>query len=134
MVKRVIIRGGASSAMIVSLPGYDAETATLNQTCFDSRWSGLIPFLSGQISRTGTGTSSASFGQTLDQPPLFVGHVQAIGASGTPTTTFGTTPYKLQASSDEYFLVDVGVAGMNFSVNGWGNSILRLTYTLFKRP
>lgn len=137
MTQRVLIQGGQAAAMTVSLPGIDVTTANCDQTCFDSRWSGLTPFMKGTIAVQGGSnnvSASLSFGQTLDAPPLFFGYGQIIGTNGQPTTAFGTTPYMLRGNGiDEWFYVGVGTSSLTVMVNGWGNSLVRFTFSLFKR-
>ncbi|MCK1543435.1 hypothetical protein IVB12_16075 [Bradyrhizobium sp. 179] len=139
MVQRVLIQGGQSAAMTVSLPGIEVTTADCNQTCFDSRWSGLTPFMKGTVQVNGVNgqnaAASVGFGQTLDAPPLFFGYAQTLSPSnGQPLGDFGTTPYMLRGNGiDEWFYVGVGTSSLTFMVNGWGGSILRLTFSLFKR-
>jgi hypothetical protein len=137
MVQRVLIQGGQAAAMTVSLPGVDVTTADCNQTCFDSRWSGLTPYMKGTIGvqgGSGNAFSQLSFGETLDAPPLFFGFGQIIGANGQPTTTFGTTPYMLRGNgTDEWFYIGVTNSVLTAMVNGWGASYIRFTFSLFKR-
>lgn len=138
MVQRVLIKGGQAAAMTVSLPGVDVTTADCNQTCFDSRWSGLTPYMKGTVAVQGSNSGNAfaqvSFGETLDAPPLFFGYGQIITSSGQPTSSFGTTPYMLRGNgTDEWFYVGVSTNALTWMVNGWGASIVRLTFSLFKR-
>jgi hypothetical protein len=139
MVKRVLIQGGQAAAMTVSLPGIDVTTADCNQTCFDSRWSGLTPYMKGTVQLTGSNGGNVfqqiSFGENLDAPPLFFGFGQLINpATGQPTSPVGTTPYMLRGNgTDEWFYVGIATNSLTFMVNGWGASIVRLTFSLFKR-
>ena len=133
MVNRVLIAGGVNAVMSVSLPGFDVLTANCDQMCFDSRWAGLIPFMTG-VADTSGGSLTVNFGVTLDVPPMFVGaYVQII--SGVEQTTYGNTPTLYRGGgTDQWFYVNTTVSNMNFVVHGWGTTIWRLHYTLFKRP
>jgi hypothetical protein len=137
MVQRVLIKGGQAAAMTVSLPGVDVTTADCNQTCFDSRWSGLTPYMKGTIFVQGTNggnaAASLSFGETLDAPPLFFGFGQ-IYSGGVPLGDLGTTPYMLRGNgTDEWFYVGVSTSSLSVMVNGWGASLVGFRFSLFKR-
>lgn len=135
MVQRVLIQGGQAAAMTVSLPAIDVTVADCNQTCFDSRWSGLNPFMKGSVAVSNGGSAGVGYGQTLDVPPLFFGYGQIINPSnGQPTNEFGTTCYMLRGNGiDEWFYASVGTSGISFAVNGWTNLTVRFTFALYKR-
>ncbi|ETR75920.1 hypothetical protein X566_20200 [Afipia sp. P52-10] len=71
MVKRVLMRGGISSALRVSLPGFDVETANLSQLAFDARFANLQVYTKGAVTIGGGNVAySFSFGETLPAAPL----------------------------------------------------------------
>lgn len=71
MVDRVLIRGGASAAMRVSLPGFDVNTANLSQLAFDARFANLEVYRKGAVSISGSNAvNSFPFGETLSAAPL----------------------------------------------------------------
>lgn len=130
MVARVLIQGGVASAMRVSFPGYDVNTADLNQTCFDSRWSGSTVYLKGQVDVASNSNTTVSFGETLSAPPMFVGTAR----SAITPTAYGNTMFFFKGNGiDQWFYVSVTTSYLFWSVNGLGGT-WRLTYALFKRP
>lgn len=86
MVDRVLIRGGQSAAMRVSLPGYDVQTANISQLAFDARFANLLVYRRGTVAITGSGADNfIPFGETLDKPPLgffIMGHFPSFGING----------------------------------------------------
>lgn len=133
MVQRVLIRGGDASAMRVSLPGYDVNSATIDQTCFDSRWSGLVPYLRGQVSSASDAAATVYFGETLAAPPLFLGHFQNT-FNGAPITVFANTCTMFRGGgTDQWWYVIVTQSYLQFRAKS-GGQVARLTYTLLKRP
>jgi hypothetical protein len=135
MVARVLIQGGVDNAMRVSKPGIDVETANIDQTVFDSRWSGLIPYMKGTINALGGGGGTINFGETLDAAPLFVGYFQnTITFGGSAVTAFGNTPVMLTGPGAYWYYVLVTPSNIQYSTAGIGGQTSRLTFTLFKRP
>ena len=133
MVNRVLIQAGQAAAMRVSLPGYDVASATPDQTCFDSRWSGFIPYLKGTAQSSNDAVVTVNFGETLDVAPFFSGYGQTMNG-GVPTTAYGNTPFMLRgAGTDNWLYVLTTTSYMQFRAK-YGGSIFRLTYQLFKRP
>ncbi|WP_338821453.1 hypothetical protein WDM22_22160 [Bradyrhizobium septentrionale] len=74
MTQRVFMQGGASARLVVSKPGVDAALANLDQTVFDSRWSGHQFYLSGTLDSINDNTAQLNFGETLDAPPFMLGY------------------------------------------------------------
>ncbi|MCW2195025.1 hypothetical protein AB7M45_007798 [Bradyrhizobium elkanii] len=74
MTQRVLLQGGASAKLVVSKPGIDATVANLDQTVFDSRWSGHQFYLSGTLDSINDSTAQLNFGETLDAPPFMLGY------------------------------------------------------------
>ncbi|WP_407122736.1 hypothetical protein [Bradyrhizobium sp. STM 3561] len=129
----MLIKGGASAAMTVSLPGYDVTTADITQTCFDSRWSGLVPYLRGTIDDINDGGATVSFGETLAEIPLFIGHFKTL-SGGVPTTTYANTCTMFRGNgTDQWWYAEVGTSYLKFRAK-FGSQASRLYYTLFKRP
>lgn len=134
MVGRVLIQGGAASAMRVSFPGYDVNSADLNQTCFDSRWSGCTFYMKGSVVVANNSNTTVNFGETLTEPPVFTGHARQVNASNVPTNTFGNTMNFFKGNGlDIWLYVSVSTSSIFFSVNGY-SGYFRFTYLLFKRP
>jgi hypothetical protein len=133
MVQRVLIQGGAAATMRCSLPGYDVVSATPDQTCFDARWSGFIPYIKGVVQSSNDVAATVGFGETLDVAPFFAGHAQVM-AGGVPTSVYGNTPFMLRGGgTDQWVYVITTTSYMQFRAR-YGGSIFQLTYTLFKRP
>jgi hypothetical protein len=134
MVKRVSIRGGQSAAMTVSLPGVDVTNATINQTCFDSRWSGYTPYAIGQIVSGNDNPSMFFFPETLDQPPMCLCHFATLGPSGAPAGGAGEfTPTMLRGNgTDQWWYVLVTANFLQFR-SKFGGQNSRLTFSLFRR-
>lgn len=133
MVNRVLIQGGQAAAMRVSLPGYDVNSATPDQTCFDSRWSGFIPYLKGTVQGANDVAVTVNFGETLDVAPFFSGYGQSM-SGGVPTTSYGNTPFMLRGGgTDQWLYVLTTTSYMQLRVK-YGAQAFRLTYQLFKRP
>jgi hypothetical protein len=132
VTQRVLIQGGQASAMRVSMPGIDVTTADVDQTVFDSRWSGLIPYRTGQLTSVSQSTSTFSFGETLDQPPMCVCHFVTL-ANGSPTSTFRNTPTIFRGNDvNNWWYVVVSTSYVQFN-SLFGNQASLLTFTLFKR-
>ncbi|MCP1852783.1 MULTISPECIES: hypothetical protein [unclassified Bradyrhizobium] len=74
MTQRVLLQGGAGAKLVVSKPGIDASVANLDQTVFDSRWSGHQFYLSGTLDSINDSTAQLNFGETLDAPPFMLGY------------------------------------------------------------
>lgn len=139
MAGRVLIQGGNNAAMLVSLPGFDVNSANIDQTCFDSRWSGLNPYRAGAtLDATANGpTAVSSFGETLDLPPLFIGGFRNINSSGVPLSDYMTQPYFYRGGGTDYWwYVVTTTSNIQFQVfdNTGGSTFWRLYYTLFRRP
>ena len=139
MVDRVLIQVGDQGEMRVSLPGADVNTANIDQTCFDSRWSGLIPYFTGAVDifgGAGQGSASMSFGETLDQPPIFMGWFNTTnGPGGAYFDGNGFTPTMVRGGGQDYwYYVNPTTTGCLFSLGGFNNTWGRFTFTLFKRP
>jgi hypothetical protein len=133
MVQRVLIQGGAAATMRCSLPGYDVVSANPDQTCFDARWSGFIPYIKGVVQSASDVAATVGFGETLDVAPFFAGYAQAM-AGGVPTSGFGNTPFMLRGGgTDQWVYVITTTSYMQFRAN-YGGQTFQLTYTLFKRP
>jgi hypothetical protein len=133
MVQRVLIQGGAAATMRCSLPGYDVVSATPDQTCFDARWSGFIPYIKGVVQGANDVPVTVGFGETLDVAPFFAGYTQDI-FGGAPTTAFGNTPFMLRGGGiDQWIYVLTTTSYMQLRVK-YNTNTFRLTYTLFKRP
>lgn len=133
MVKRVLIRGGQSAAMLVSLPGVDVGSATINQTCFDSRWSGYTPYAIGKLTSFNDNPAMFNFGETLDQPPLCLSNFVILNGSGLPSTTFSNTPAMLRGGGiDQWWYVLCTTQFLQFRAK-FGGSAATLSFSLFKR-
>jgi hypothetical protein len=133
MVKRVSIRGGQSAAMTVSLPGVDVSNATINQTCFDSRWSGYTPFAIGQLTSQNDNAAVFYFPQTLDQPPMCLCHFATLLPSGAPTGIAEFSPSMLRGNgTDQWWYVSVDTNALLFRAK-FSNVVSRLTFSLFRR-
>lgn len=135
MVNRVLIQGGQAAAMRVSLPGYDVVSATPDQTCFDARWSGFIPYIKGTVQGANDVAATINYGETLDVAPFFSGYAQGINSgTGLPTTAYGNTPFMLRGGgTDQWLYVLTTTSYMQLRVK-YGGQVFRLTYQLFKRP
>ena len=133
MARRVLIQGGAAATMRCSLPGYDVVSANPDQTCFDARWSGFVPYLKGTVQSYNDIAVNVNYGETLDVAPFFAGYAQMF-FGGTPVTVYGNTPFMLRGGgTDQWAYVLTTTSYMQLRVK-YGGSIFQLTYTLFKRP
>ena len=133
MVNRVLIQAGGAAAMRVSLPGYDVSSATPDQTCFDSRWSGFIPYLKGIVDTANDVTVTVNFGETLDVAPFFSGYGRTL-TGGVPTTAYGNTPFMLRGNGiDQWLYVLTTTSYLQYRAK-FGAQAFRLNYQLFKRP
>jgi hypothetical protein len=135
MVRRVLIQGGAAATMRCSLPGYDVVSATPDQTCFDARWSGFVPYLKGTVQTSNDVAQNVFFGETLDVAPFFAGYAQSINiTTGLPDYVYGITPFMFRGGGEDYWVyVLTTTSYMQFRAK-YDSSPYRLTYTLFKRP
>jgi hypothetical protein len=128
----VLIQGGQQSVMLVTLPGYNVETATIDQTCFDSRWSGFTPYATGQLFSANDVAATFAFGETLDQPPLFLGHFVNL-FNGSPLTVYENTPTMFRGGgTDQWWYALVTTSFLQFRAK-FGNQAARLTFKLFRR-
>ena len=134
MVKRVLIQGGASAAMLVSLPGIDV-TGGINcdQTCFDSRWSGLIFYRKGTIDSANDVAAAYGYGETLPTPPMLFGYVRTL-AGGAPTTAFGNSFNMLRGGGiDQWWYAEMQVNQFIFRAK-FGAQASRLWFAIYQRP
>ena len=129
----VLIQAGQQNVMLVTLPGFQVETATIDQTCFDSRWSGFSPYALGQLTSGNDNPATFSFGETLDQPPMCLSHFVTLNPGGAPTTVFENTPTMLRGGgTDQWWYVLVTTSFLQFR-SKFGGQSSRLTFKLFKR-
>src|SRR3954471_18547971 len=96
-----LIQAGQQNVMLVTLPGFNVETATIDQTCFDSRWSGFSPYATGQLVSGNDAPATFAFGETLDQPPMFLGHFATLGPSGAPIAVYANTPTMFRGNGED---------------------------------
>lgn len=133
MAQRVLIQSGVTSSMRVSMPGFDAATAALDNMCFDSRWSGLEVYRRAVTLDAGPGTNTHFFGETLDAPPLLFGHFQTL-VSGVPSAIYANSFFMFRGGgTDNWFYAEVGTSYVQFNVS-FGSQAARLKFSLFRRP
>lgn len=128
-VQRAIIQPGL---MRVSFPGIEVTTADIDQTVFDSRWSGVAPYLKGTLDSANDGAAIQYFGETLPSPPLAFCYFRSLNA-GVPTTTFGNSPTMFRGNgTNNWWYVEVGTTAIQFR-SLFGSQVSRLYYTLYKK-
>lgn len=130
-MKRVLIQSGIDACMRVSMPGYDVDSADIEQTCFDSRWSGFARYLQGSVDSANDVAATVSFGETLAAPPLFVGYHDP-GIVLTPGAQLQSPWMFRGGGSDEWGYVSVSTTSMVFRFK-FGSQTSRLYYSLFRR-
>jgi hypothetical protein len=130
MTARGLITTGT---MRISLPGYDVNSADIDQTCFDSRWSGVTPYLKGTLSSANNVPATVGFGENLASPPMFYGYFQNINGGGTPLSVFGNTMTMLRGGgTNNWWYVEVSVNAILFQVQ-FGSQAATLHFVLFKK-
>jgi hypothetical protein len=133
MVQRVLIQGGQASAMRVSMPGVDVTTADVDQTIFDSRWSGLIPYRTAVLTSVSNSDGNFFYGETLDQPPMCVAYCQTLLPNGQPASTGRFTPTFFRGGgTDNWWILTVTQSYCQFKAQ-YGNQASACWFTLFKR-
>lgn len=134
MTNRVLIQGGATAAMIVSLPGYDVASVDVDHTVFDSRYSGMQPYRQGvTIDSVNDNSSVYAFGETLNGPPLMFGFFRTLTPGGVPDQVYGNTCKMLRGGgTDEWFYAEVTTSSLTWRVK-FGGQAARLYFSLFKR-
>ncbi len=78
VIKRASIKGGSNASLRMSLPGYDVDTAALNQMAFDARVRKYGKIHASCLARTpvlstgNPGVVTISFGRTFSKVPLVI--------------------------------------------------------------
>lgn len=106
------MRGGASAALRVSLPGFDVDAANLSQLAFDARFANLQVYAKGSVTISGSNVSNSySFGETLPAAPLgfFVFNVFNPGDG----FLRGQMPYIVKSSSGGPVTVNCAYAAVS---------------------
>lgn len=130
MVQRVLIQGGASAAISVSLPGVDVTTANIDQMAFDSRWSGHQFYAMGTLD-SHIDTATYSFGETLAQIPFMAGYVDTNITLWPGHKYLGFTNFRGN-KSDYWIYAQVTTSSVQFRYNCF-NKTGRLYFSLFRR-
>ena len=131
MLRRVFAQGGANAVLSVSLPGFDAQTANIDQMCFDSRWSGHQFYKSGQITSSNDVASTFYFGETLDAVPLMVGYVDPAYQYNPGAQLFSPQSFRGN-SEDRWWYAAVYTSQLVFRAK-YGNQGGLLYFALFRR-
>jgi hypothetical protein len=87
MVDRVLMKGGALASLQVSLPGFDVNTATLDQMAFDARFSNTSLIMSGSVYVPAETWTTVYFPQSYSTiPRVFCAYNDGGGANPNPDT------------------------------------------------
>ncbi|MGY4224319.1 hypothetical protein ACVMIH_001680 [Bradyrhizobium sp. USDA 4503] len=131
MTQRVFMQGGPSARLVVSKPGVDAALANLDQTVFDSRWSGHQFYLSGTLDSINDSTAQLNFGETLDAPPFMLGYCDPSILLNPGAQYLMCEAYR-GGGTDFWIYAAVTTSSIVFRFK-FGNQQGRLYFSLFRR-
>lgn len=131
MTQRVLAQGGANAKLVVSKPGIDASVANLDQTVFDSRWSGHQFYLSGTLDSINNSIAQLNFGETLEAPPFMLGYCDPSILLNPGAQYLMCEAYR-GGGTDFWIYAAVGTSFIQFRFK-FGNQQGRLYFSLFRR-
>ncbi|PDT77171.1 hypothetical protein [Bradyrhizobium sp. C9] len=131
MIQRVLMVGGANAKLVVSKPGIDASVANLDQTVFDSRWSGHQFYLSGTLDSINNSIATQSFGETLPEVPFMLGYCDPSILLNPGAQYLQCEAYR-GGGTDFWIFAAVSASAIQFRFK-FGNQQGRLYYSLFRR-
>ncbi|MDI2110299.1 MULTISPECIES: hypothetical protein [Bradyrhizobium] len=131
MTTRVLAQGGAVARLVVSKPGIEATLANLDQTVFDSRWSGHQFYLKGVLDSGNDSVAQWPFGETLDAPPFMLGYCDTNIILSPGTQYLQCEAYR-GGGTDFWIYAAVTTSSIVFRFK-FGNQVGRLYFSLFRR-
>lgn len=142
IIKRASIKGGAAASLRMSLPGYDVDTATLDQMAFDARFANMERYTEGFSVAPFTGvdgptsTPFISFGRTFSTVPIVLALWGGDNPFSNPAARYSLNSFDIiwNTSSNtpqSYFFLTVTQSGMQFTAfSGFGTYFFQ--YIVFK--